>query len=260
MRTSTQRALGVAMTVAAVAACTDTSSPDHLSIADKSALVTAVTNSNSFSGMGAAAPFAPIGILLVNNAGPLTATAAGAGTAFDLAGAAAATYEGAIGIQVIFDVTSGGSHSTGSFTGVVGWAGLNTSANTVDELVSAGSLTSPSMTPIGDGVTTPIGSSATGPARTGFSAYSNHTTGSNYTGTTGSFVLTSASFSGSAVDCSQTYAGHTVTCSYVRGTMSGSFDFGASESNSGSGPATYTQPTVHFSTLPSVKLTITVAS
>jgi hypothetical protein len=239
-----KRTLAVVAATAVLAACSDSTgtSGTQLSTAEKTALSAALTSSGALDDAGIAGGFGPIAITLLNSVGSLGTTASAQAVATGISaavrGTRAATYQGAIGVQII--VTSGTQSAT--FTGVIGWDGLNSSAQTVDEVVAAGVVTA-TTAPVAIG-TTPIGSGG------GIASYWDRTTNSSYVGTSGSFVLTSASFSGSGTNCAQ--QGLT-TCNYTAGTMNGSFAFGAIKTV---GTGTYTQTSVTFNGLPTLKITI----
>jgi hypothetical protein len=237
--------MAIVAAAAVLAACSDsTGTGTQLSIAEKNALNTALTSSGALAGAGIAGGFAPVAISLLNSVGSLgtaaSARAVANGINAAVRGSRAATYQGAIGLQII--VTSGTQSAT--FTGVLGWDGLNASASTVDEVVAAGVVTA-TTTPVAAG-TTPIGSGG------GIASYWVRSPVASYLGTSGSFILTSTGFSGSGTNCS---VAQVTTCNYTAGTMSGSFAFAATRT-AGTGAATYTQTTVNFSGLPSLKITI----
>lgn len=259
MRTLTRRILGLGLATAALAACSDTSviGGETLTTSEKLALNTALTSSGALNGAGGAAAFAPLAITLLPNIGSLSSGAATAAVrgAIDasLRGVMAASYEGAVGVQIAFTFGTGASQETGSFTGVVGWSGLNAAASTVEEIVTAGALTT-GTAPISGGQSTPIGGSATGPDRTGVGTYFVRTGQATYVGTSGAFVLNSATFGSGGVNCAA--VAQVTTCNYVAGTMSGTFNFAASKVSGTGGAATYTQTPITFTNLPSLRITI----
>jgi hypothetical protein len=234
--------LGVAAFVATLAACEETIN----SLQEKQDLSEALASSGALESAGAGS-FGAVGVLLVPNVGQLTAGTAAAVNA-SLRGLQAATYEGAIGIQIIHTTTGAGS---ATFTGVVAWDGFDNSRSpaTVDEVVVSGGMTE---------TTTPVanGSHTIGGDNPGFAAYSNRTNTSDYIGTSGAFNLTSATFGGSDVNCATYFGqGEVTSCMYRTGTMTGSFNFGA-DRISGSGPTTYAQSAVNFTSIPAVRITI----
>lgn len=241
MRTIPKRALGVVALVAFAAACSENGG-DSLNLAEKTALSQALTTSGALTGAGPAAGFGPVALFMLPNIGALSAgTAASSALNASLSGVRAATYEGAVGVQVIY--TSGSTSQT--FTGVIGWSGLNVTASTVDEVVSAGALTS-STTPVGNGSNTTINGS------TGFGAYWLRTPQASYSpGSTGNFELTTGSFTGTQVDCAS--LAEVSQCNYRTGTMSGQFNFTAQRVGA---TGEYTQTPVTFSNLPAVRVTI----
>lgn len=244
MRTSTARAIATCLTAAALFGCDAVKT-----LNTKAATSEALVNSGALAAAGPAAAYAPYAVLMLPGTGALASFAhpLAPGLNVDLTGVDASTYEGAIGVQVIY--THAGSSTT--YTGVVGWQGLNTSAKTVDELVTAGGLTA---------TTTPManGAAATLDGTTGYGVYWIRNPEATYTtvgaGSSGTFTLTSSTFNGAATDCAA--IANVTSCSYSTGTMAGSFSFTANKS-SGTGAATYAQTNVSFSGLPSVKVTIT---
>lgn len=249
-----KRLAAVGFAATAVVACEEGGTGSLNSI-EKAQLASALTNSGSLGALGPAAAWAPFAVTLLADIGSLgagTSAAVNRGLNASLTGVRATSYEGAIGVVIVYNVQG----QTGTFTGVVGWDGFTPGNNaTVAEIVSAGAVTVGS-TPIGN-VSTPIGSSATNPERAGYATYFVNATQSSYVGTSGTFTVSAQSFGTGSSNCGTGIGGANVTCSYSVGTMSGSFSFAANRLQ-GSGPSTYTQSTVNFSSLPSVRMTITV--
>lgn len=250
-----KRVTGLAIIALAVAACEE-GGGGSLTPTEKLQLTNALVNSGSLESIGPAGGYAPFAIQLLPSIGSLGSGASAAvnhAINASITGLRATSYEGAVGVQIIYNVLG----QTGTFTGVVGWDGFTPGANaTVEEIVSAGAVTSGS-TPIGN-ISTPIGSSSTGPDRTGYATYFARATQSLYVGTSGTFTVSAQSFSsGTPVNCGIGLGGTNITCSYVTGTMSGSFNFQANRV-SGTGATTYTQSAINFSSLPSVRMTISV--
>jgi hypothetical protein len=227
-----------------VGCSSDNGGTSSLSQADKTALTNALQNTDF-------GPLAAYVIQVVGKVGKLDAGTVNAAlhTALDhalslsVAGTQASAYEGAVGIAIVFDYNVQGLVQQGWFYGVFGWNGINTSTNTVDEWVIVG----------GSGEGTALPSSASGTVENGdvFAEYANGTT--VYFGTTGTANVSASSFSGST-DCSASSGGVTVQCSYATGNMNGDFQFtGTSLSD-----ATYNQAKVTFTSLPAVKMTLTV--
>lgn len=241
MRTIPKRALGAVALVAFAAACSDNGG-ESLNLAEKTALSNALTNSGALTAAGPAAGFGAVAVFMLPNIGSLTAgTSAANALNASIQGLRAASYEGAVGFQIIY--TSGASSET--FTGVVGWTGLNVTANTVDEVVAAGALTA-TATPVANGSNTTID------GNTGFGAYWVRTPAASYSpGSTGNFVLTSSSFTGEQVDCAS--LAEVAQCSYRTGSMTGQFNFTADRVGA---TGTYTQTPVTFSNMPAVRITI----
>lgn len=233
----------------AVGSCGDSSGPSGgLSQAEKTALTQALVNTGGLGGFGAFAAFA---VETIGETGRLTpaAQAAIAGAldqavSLSVAGVAATEYD-AVGFAIDYDYTIQGQSFSGWFLGVVGWSGINTSTNTVDEMVMVGGSDYEGSTS--------LPSAATGTVQSGdvFALYWDGT--NDYTGTSGTATVTSSNFSGGGTNCGGSSGGYTVVCSYQGGRMNGNFGFAAS-GDAGS----YTQPNVQFSSLPAVRLTISV--
>ena len=238
MRTLSRRALGVALVAVSLSGCEEAIS----NLQFKEDLTNALVTSGAMDGAGAAGAFAPFAILMLPSTGTLSAGGAGGPAArisAAISGVMAASYEGALGVQIIY--TQGTQSYT--FTGVVGWEGFDQTAGTVDEVVTAGATTETS---------TPSNSSTIGAAG-GYGSYWTRSPNADYVGTSGSFSVT-PSFTGSSTSCTSLLTGSGVTsCSYQTGTMSGSFAFDAIRVGA---TGTYTQTPITFSSLPSVKITI----
>lgn len=240
--------------VLAVAGCDDSTGPGDttLDATERAVLASAVSNSGVFSTL----PFAPFSALIVNQVdefGRISNTASSSAASvvesaasFAVLAALAEQYD-AVGIQVIFDITTPGVQQQGSFTGVVGWAGLNVVTNTVEEILTAGIFTL-GTTPFSSG-STPIGGQADG-----FAAYFENATASIYLGSSGTFTLNSASFIEITTNCTGSSPG--ATCQFSVGTMAGSFNFQATRIT-GTGAATFTQPNVSYN-LPALRINLTV--
>lgn len=250
MRSVTKRLAAIAALAVLAAACSkDSSGPGGttLSTQQKTAITTALTNMDASTGAGIGV-YGAVAVNLLNQAGSLgagSAAAVNAAISASLNGIRATTYEGAVGIQIVVSDATTPANS-GTITAVIGWDGLNTSAQTVSEIVFAGV--------IADGATPPSNGTYSFAATSspfGLGLYFNRTTASYYEAITGGFTLSSASFSGGGTNCSQ----QGVTCNYVLGSMGGSMQFGASLV-AGTGPATYTQSTVTFASLPAVRITL----
>ncbi len=160
------------------------------------------------------------------------------------------TYEGAVGIQIGYDVDG----VQGWFVGVIGWNGLNTESNSVSQLVGVYHFDTDSQSPP-NSLSKPIGledaslAPPMGEAHHHLARATYWNSTNSYLGTSGSFEITSSTFSGSS-DCSQT----SFSCTYATGNMSGSFDFVAETIQ---GEMSWTQVPVSFSGLNAVRLTIT---
>lgn len=154
----------------------------------------------------------------------------------------------AVGVQVNYTVTAGGTTQSGVMSSIIGWQGLNASAQTVDKLIAASQFSTGGTFP--STVTGSFANSGT------IGSYYDRSTASNYLATTGTFNVTGATFDGSSKSCDSSSGGITVTCSYSTGTMTGSFGFSADRAN-GSGPATFDQAVTSFE-LPAVRVTISI--
>lgn len=253
MRSVTKRLAAIAALAVLTAACSkDSSGPSGgtLSAQQKAVVTTALTNIDASTGAGVGA-YGVVALQFLNQVGDLkagTAAAVNAAINASVSGIRSTTYEGAVGIQIVISDAVTPANS-GSFTAVVGWDGLNASAQTVDEVVFAGVIKDGATLP-GNG--TYSFASSTSPF--GLGLYFNRTTGSFYEATSGSFILSSTSFSGGGTSCSQ----QGITCNYVVGSMGGSMAFGATLVD-GTGPATYTQSNVTFAGLPAVRITLSGA-
>jgi hypothetical protein len=222
----------------------------NFTAAEQAALANALASSGVLSSNPLAA-FAGVVVGTIDHVGTMSpATSAAVTQAVDNAirlsavGAEGSSYS-AVGLQISFTSDIGGQSTTGWFIGAVGWNGLNTQTNSVSELMIVGGS--------GDGATPP--SSASGTIEDG-DLTATYWNGTRYEGTSGTGTVTASNFSGGGTDCSTTVQGITVTCSLQRGNMAGNVGFEAAEVG---GTQTFTQPTVQFSSLPTVKLTINVA-
>jgi hypothetical protein len=240
------RKVSAAALVVAVVACSDSTSPNGTTLtqAEKQTLVTALSNTD-FGGLAA------IVVQQVGQVGSLSAVAANAARsqAVDKAirmavtGAASGAYEGAVGIAIEYSETYNTTTTTGWFYGVVGWNGINTSTNTIDELVLVGG--------VGDTGTLPGSASGTIESGDVFALYEN--AGVQYTGTSGT-ASASGTFTGSSTDCSASGTGFSYDCSVTAGTLNTNFQFAAMNDSE----ETYTQSAVQGSSLPSIKMTLNI--
>jgi hypothetical protein len=245
--------LGAAFTLSACGGDSTSSGGGDLSSSEAQALTTALISSGAVGTEAAA--FAPFVFTQLRQTGTMTVDAAAqaaAGISRDIAlsvHSAAGDYQ-AVGVQVKMSETFQGTTSSGVYSGVFGWNGLNTSASpaTVDHAISAGAFE--------DAGTTFPSSGSIDLSQGGSASYYDRATGSSYFANSGTVSLTSASFSGSTTNCGGTYQGTTVDCSYTKGTMKGSFNFTADRVQ-GTGPDTYTQATTSFD-VPAVRFTIDV--
>ncbi|HEU4699877.1 MAG TPA: hypothetical protein VFS40_11905 [Gemmatimonadales bacterium] len=259
MRKSFKTLAVVAATVFAVSACGgDGSGPSgggELSKSEAQALATALTTSGAMGSSGAA--FAPFVFTQLRQTGTMSVSAAaqaaaGISNQVSLALRSGAGDMQAVGVQVKFSYSSGGSVVTsGVYTSVIGWDGLNTSSNppTVDHLVSADIVQ--------EGGTEFQGAGTVDLSEGGMGSYYDRATGSSYFSNGGSMTLSSVSFSGGTTDCGASQQGVTVECSYTKGSMKGSFNFTADKLE-GSGPDSYTQPTTSFD-VPALRFTLNMA-
>ena len=216
---------------ASVAACGSDNNGPSGSVdltAQQTAALSAALISNGTLGSEAAA-FAPFALSQLQSAGSFSG------------------YD-AVGVQVNYTVTAGGTTQSGVMSSIIGWQGLNASAQTVDRIIAASQFSTGGTFP--STVTGSFANSGT------IGSYYDRSTASNYLATTGTFNITAATFDGSSKSCDSSSGGITVTCSYSTGTMTGSFGFSADRAN-GSGPATFDQAVTSFE-LPAVRVTISI--
>jgi hypothetical protein len=207
--------------------------------AEKAALAEAISKTGAFEGTPADL-YASFALAGLDEVGTMSASRSAAvdkaiesGISLAVSGALATRYD-AVGVQLSYDIQG----QTGWFVGVVGWTGLNTTAKTVDELVSVYSY--------GSGSTPPSNIQGTfGGAAVLVGAYWN---GVRYNATEGSASITASAFTGTT-DCS--IMGY--SCSNAKGTMSGNFGFTAQEEGAS---ATYEQAPLSFTGLPAVSVTV----
>ncbi len=237
--------MSAALVAAAVvsASCGSSTAPPGtgLTAQQQTALVQAIANSGALTTLGG--QVAPIAVPLIPATGTLSVT--GGGTSYD-----------AVGIEIVFSIPALGTLGTGAFTGVLGWAGYDASTGTIDQLVSGGAFILGSSTVPG------TGSYAVAPDSLGMAvgtgAYWNRlaggASGATYTASDGTFDLTQASFGASTANCPgfDTTKG---SCTYTTGSMSGQFNFTGTLDG---GTGTWTQPMTTFTTLPAVKVTLTL--
>ena len=216
---------------ASVAACgSDSNGPNgtvDLTAQQTAALSAALVSNGALSSEAAA--FAPFALSQLQSAGSF------------------AGYD-AVGVQVNYTVSSGGTTQSGVMSSIIGWQGLNASAQTVDRIIAASQFSTGGSFP-----TTVTGSFANSGT---IGSYYDRSTASNYLATTGSFNITNATFDASTKSCDSSGGGITVTCSYATGTMTGSFGFTADRAN-GTGPATFDQAVTSFD-LPAIRVTVSI--
>jgi hypothetical protein len=251
------RKLGVVpLAIAVGVSCSSSTSPSggqNLTQAEKTALTAALVSS------GVLGPFSTYATFIISTVGQTGSLSAGTSAAvsrainnavsLSVAGAAATSYEGAVGLAVEYTLSAGGSSSSGWFLGVVGWNGLNTTTNSVDNLVLIGGQ---------DESGTSLPSSATGTVENGdvSAAYWNGATSTTYWGVSGTGTVSSSSFGSSGTDCSVTVQGVTVNCTSYLGSASGNAQFQALSDAEDS----YTQSPLTFSGLPTVKVVISISA
>jgi hypothetical protein len=118
----------------------------------------------------------------------------------------------AAGVQYIVDVTVNGEAIQGAAASVVGWKGLDVSAQTIDEYVEFGGFI--------EGTDFPDQISGNAPD----DVFGFYWDGESYIAQAGTASLASASFGGSTTDCSTDIPNFgRLTCSYRYGSMEGSF-------------------------------------
>ncbi len=219
----------------------------NLNSAEKAALINALNTSGVLAGTPVAA-FSSFAIGILDEVGTISASRSRAideaiesGIRLAVSKAAAASYEGAVGVQVGWDIQG----DMGWFIGVIGWNGLDTQTRTVSEIVAVYGYESGTnqLPPSKEGTIGYVVGEE--PSVTGM-YWDGSTT---FYGTSGNATMSGSGFSGSN-DCSQTG----ISCSYSTGTMNGNFNFVGSDMAEGG--STYTQPAVNFSSLPAVKMMI----
>ncbi|MDH3496617.1 MAG: hypothetical protein OER21_07635 [Gemmatimonadota bacterium] len=204
-------------------------------------------NTGALGGFGAFAAFVVETVGEVGSITPVAqaAIAKAADDAMSLAASAAAgTNYSAVGFAIEYTITQGTFTGSGWFLGIVGWNGINTSNNTVQELVVVGGGEE-------DGSTLPTSTSGTIESGDLFALYWDNP--NEYFGTSGTGTITGSNFGSGGTDCSASQQGITVECSFVGGRMNGNFAFVATGE-----VGNYTQPAVQFSSLPAVKVTIAI--
>lgn len=154
----------------------------------------------------------------------------------------------AVGVQVNYTVSTNGTSQSGVLSSIIGWQGLNASAQTVDKIIAASQFSTGGTFP--STVTGSFDQSGT------IGSYYDRSTASNYLASTGTFNVTGADFGTGTTDCNSSSGGITVTCSYSTGTMTGSFGFTADKLN-GTGEDTFDQAVTNFE-LPAIRVTISI--
>lgn len=232
----------VAAAVVSASCGSSTAPPTGLTAQEQTALIQAIANSGALTTLGG--QVAPIAVPLISSTGTLAVTGGGA-----------SSYD-AVGVEIVFNIPALGALGTGAFTGVLGWAGYDAGAGTIDQLVSGGAFSLGSTTVPGAG-TYAIAPQAPGQT-VGTGAYWNRlaggASGATYVATDGQFVLSQATFGSSSNNCPgfDTTKG---SCTYTTGTMTGQFNFTGTLQG---GTSTWTQPVTTFTTLPAVKVTLTL--
>jgi len=237
--------MSAAIAAAAVVSvgCGSSTAPANtgLTAQEQTALVQAIATSGALTSLGG--QIAPIAVPVIPATGILSV--AGGGTSYDAAG-----------IEIVFNIPALGALGTGAFTGVLGWSGYDAGAGTINALVSGGAFTLGSATAPGSGS---YAVAPQAPGQTvGIGAYWNRlaggASGATYTATDGSFELTQATFGSSTTNCPgfDTTKG---TCTYTTGTMTGQFHFTGLLDG---GTTTWTQPMTTFTSLPAVKVMLTI--
>lgn len=252
----TYKKFGTAAALAFAVACGDSSGPGSFGPAEKTALTNALTASGALAG-SPVATFAGLIISTLEEIGTMSG-ATSSQLARDLesgisAALAATSYDG-VGVMIDFNIAVPGSDPfIGAATFVFGWNGLSTTTNNVTEFVSAGLVDIGTATPPSGSRPVPGTSLVT--IATG--TYYERATSSQYDATSGTINFTSVNPIGDATACVGAPAN--VTCTFSGGTVSGSFAFEAAK-EVGSGPDTYSQSQINFTTLPAIRVTLTVAA
>ena len=244
------------------AACGDgTTEPDDLDdnntglgAEEQAALRSALTTSGALSSTPVAG-FAAMVVGVLGDVGTISTHETAAlsqsiesGIQLAVTSAMSNSYEGAVGIQVGYDVNG----IQGWFLGVVGWNGLN-STGSITQLVGVyhfdvGSDEPPTTHSASIGLEDMQQAPARVPGdhHLALATYWNGT--NSYWGVSGSMEFSGSSFSGSN-NCGQ----QSFSCTYATGTMNGSFDFVAETLM---GDISWTQVPVSFTNLPAVRLSI----
>jgi hypothetical protein len=235
----------------------DGTGPDggDLSTAEKAALAQALTESGALGAVPYAS-FAAVAVEFIGSIGTLDAGSAASaaltaalenGLRLGVAHATSTSYEGAVGFIMNIEVTSGSVTDQAFFAGVVGWNGVNTSNNTVDDLV-VGAVYGEGLAP--SSISGTVGSST----QTLFTIGSYWDGSIAYVGTTGGFSMNAGSFGG-GTDCSGSGGGFSFECSYAVGSAAGDLDFDAESQTQ----ATYTQAPLAYSGLPVLRMSISLS-
>lgn len=244
-RTPLALMLVLGLTVAACGGDDDPTGPDGSDGGSEefTAVVDALASSGALGGFGGVALLADPGDVQI---GTIDVTA---GSPSAPAGPMASLLAGrqAIAFQYVFDVTYEGESIQGTITGVSAWTGLDVNAKTVDEVVSVLAFSDASS-----------GSSFDLAGENGLAYYienaGNPQAHDAYFGTSGTFSVGSVSVGGGQ-SCGTQVSGW--SCTYATGTMSGSFNFAAS--NFAQPPQEITRSS-SFSGLPLVRVTVTGGS
>lgn len=242
-------ALSLMVTAAALAAgCGGSSGPGGTDLSQSDALSLSQALATSGALTSGTAGFAPFVLQQVRRVGTMTAGQAaplrqGHRPGLSFSSTPVSSFD-AVGISVSYTYGT----ITGYWVGVVGWAGFNSSAHTVDEVVTATVFNSLAGAFPGTGTY-----AFDNTDQFGYATYWTRSPEVLYLASTGSLTLTTIEFSGGGTNCGGTYGGVTVTCSYTTGTMSGNFAF----TGSAEGGGTWDQSNTTF-TLPAVQLTINI--
>ena len=252
--------LALSITVlAAGAGCGDSGTgpaPSAISQAEALALTTALAASPSTSSL---ATFAPLALSLAARVGSvplspaLSAQVAAAVTAAQGAATTAAVIGDyrAVGLLMNFNLAAPGAPpAVLSVFALLGWNGVNTAAQTVDNILFVGGSGLTSLAASGSGFT------ATLDGADGGATFLTRSPSAVYEATSGNFTVSSWSATGSR-SCSQPVAGvGNVSCTVSQGQLSGSFAF-IGVPPVGTGSVSF--PATAFSAVPLVVLNLSLA-
>ena len=232
MRPSRVRTLKLVIAAAMAASCHETLGPPDIT-PEQAAFAAAVVSAGALSGR--AGGYATLALAQADTRGQI-------GT-FD-----------AIGVQLLYDLPdpiNGSGRDIGWFVGVVGATGVDLASRTAAEVMSAGGQGS------GNGAFS-TGSVDIGQFvndREGVAIYARKTPQALYVGVSGTFTVTSASFTTPRPCGVEGGGASTVSCTFAIGTMTGTLNFSANLTQ-GTGTSPYDFPQTTFS-IPAIQVSMT---